>query len=80
MQAWQSVLWDRAHMRHASVARHRLSCRAIDVAMQVHGGAGVSGDTPLAWLWAQARTLRLADGPDEVHWGTIAQAELRSRL
>ena len=50
---------------------------AIDAAVQLHGGAGVSGDTPLARLWAGARTLRLADGPDEVHLATIAKAELR---
>jgi len=49
----------------------------LDKAIQVHGGAGVSGDTPLAMLWASARTLRLADGPDEVHERSLARAELR---
>ncbi len=49
----------------------------LDKAIQVHGGAGVSGDTPLAMLWANARTLRLADGPDEVHERSLARAELR---
>jgi acyl-CoA dehydrogenase len=43
----------------------------------VHGGAGVSDDTPLAWMWAHMRTLRLADGPDEVHKLSIARRELR---
>ena len=49
----------------------------IDKAIQAHGGAGVSQDTPLAELWAQARTLRLADGPDEVHRASLARRELR---
>ncbi|NED54771.1 acyl-CoA dehydrogenase [Micromonospora aurantiaca] len=49
----------------------------IDKAIQAYGGAGVSQDTPLAELWAQARTLRLADGPDEVHRTSLARRELR---
>jgi acyl-CoA dehydrogenase len=49
----------------------------IDRAVQAHGGAGVSGDFGLAYAWALARTLRLADGPDEVHRETIARLELR---
>jgi acyl-CoA dehydrogenase len=49
----------------------------IDKAIQAYGGAGVSQDTPLAALWAQARTLRLADGPDEVHRASLARRELR---
>jgi acyl-CoA dehydrogenase len=48
----------------------------IDRAIQVHGGAGVSDDTPLAMMWAHARTLRIADGPDEVHEMVIARREL----
>ncbi len=52
--------------------------RVIDRAIQAHGAAGVSQDTPLAALWAQARTLRLADGPDEVHKASLARRELRS--
>ncbi|MEV0152462.1 acyl-CoA dehydrogenase family protein [Micromonospora sp. NPDC050686] len=51
----------------------------IDKAIQVHGGAGVSQDTPLAALWAQTRTLRLADGPDEVHKSSLAKRELHPR-
>jgi len=50
--------------------------RVIDQAIQVHGGAGVSNDVPLARLWAGARTLRLADGPDDVHLLAIAKMEL----
>jgi acyl-CoA dehydrogenase len=49
----------------------------IDRAVQVHGGAGVSQDTFLALAWAQARTLRIADGPDEVHLESVAKLELR---
>jgi acyl-CoA dehydrogenase len=49
----------------------------IDKAIQVHGGAGVSQDLPLAYLWTAARALRLADGPDEVHKAPLAKRELR---
>jgi acyl-CoA dehydrogenase len=49
----------------------------IDKAIQGYGAAGVSQDTPLAALWAGARTLRLADGPDEVHRASLARRELR---
>jgi alkylation response protein AidB-like acyl-CoA dehydrogenase len=48
----------------------------VDFAIQMHGGAGVSHDTPLTGFFAQARSLRLADGPDEVHKGMIARLEL----
>jgi acyl-CoA dehydrogenase len=53
-----------------------MACRVIDRAIQVHGGAGVSDDTPLAGFYAGARTLRLADGPDEVHLRSVARTEL----
>ncbi|WP_027342741.1 acyl-CoA dehydrogenase family protein [Hamadaea tsunoensis] len=49
----------------------------LDKAIQVHGGGGVSEDFPLAHMWAAARTLRLADGPDEVHKASLAKRELR---
>jgi len=63
------------------VAAPTAALSVIDAAIQIHGGAGVSGDTPLARLYAGARTLRLADGPDEVHLETIAKLEFsRSRL
>jgi acyl-CoA dehydrogenase len=49
----------------------------LDKAIQLHGASGVSQDHPLAALWVQARTLRLADGPDEVHRASLARRELR---
>jgi acyl-CoA dehydrogenase len=54
----------------------RMAQRVIDRAIQAHGAAGVSGDTFLAAAWAHARTIRLADGPDEVHREAIAKLEL----
>ncbi len=53
-----------------------MALQVIDWAMQAHGGGGVSGDFPLAFSYAQARTLRFADGPDEVHRASIAKMEL----
>jgi acyl-CoA dehydrogenase len=55
----------------------QMALKVVDRAIQVHGGAGVSQDTPLAQFWIYARTLRLADGPDEVHLESIARNELR---
>ena len=52
----------------------------IDMAIQLHGGGGLSDDFPLAAAWTSARALRLADGPDEVHRGVIARIELASYL
>jgi acyl-CoA dehydrogenase len=52
------------------------ACFVIDRAIQVYGAAGVSQDTPLAYLYAHARTLRIADGPDEVHRRSVARQEL----
>jgi acyl-CoA dehydrogenase len=54
-----------------------MALRVIDRAIQAHGGAGVSSDFPLAFSWAMTRTLRLADGPDEVHREAIAKLELK---
>jgi alkylation response protein AidB-like acyl-CoA dehydrogenase len=53
--------------------------KVVDDAIQIHGGGGVSNDFPLAGLFAAARSLRLADGPDEVHKGVIARIELAKR-
>ncbi|KAI3928034.1 hypothetical protein MKW98_023635 [Papaver atlanticum] len=61
----------------AKVAAPNMALEVLDRAIQVHGGAGVSSDTVLAHLWVTARTLRIADGPDEVHLGTIAKLELQ---
>jgi acyl-CoA dehydrogenase len=51
-------------------------CKIIDEAIQIHGGAGVSQWTPLAEMYGAQRTLRLADGPDEVHWFVVGRSEL----
>lgn len=61
----------------AKVAAPNMALRVIDRAVQVWGAAGVGQDTPLAGMWAQQRTLRLADGPDEVHLGQMGRNELR---
>jgi acyl-CoA dehydrogenase len=53
-----------------------MALKVLDWAIQVHGGAGVSDDTPLAMMWAHQRTLRLADGPDEVHRNALAKLEV----
>jgi acyl-CoA dehydrogenase len=58
------------------VAVPNMAQRVIDFAMQIHGGGGLSDDFPLAAAWTNARALRLADGPDEVHRGVIARLEL----
>ena len=55
----------------------RMACEVIDLAIQLHGGAGVSGDFPLAMAYAGARSLRIADGPDEVHLGVVARRLLK---
>src|SRR5262249_6945659 len=54
----------------------RMTLRVLDRAIQAHGAAGVSDDFPLASAWAHSRTIRLADGPDEVHREAIAKLEL----
>ncbi len=58
------------------VATPRIVANIIDRAIQIHGGGGVSDDFPLANMYAHARTLRLADGPDEVHIRTVARQEV----
>jgi acyl-CoA dehydrogenase len=58
------------------VAAPTMACQVIDWAMQVYGGAGVSDDFPLAAAYANSRTLRYADGPDEVHRNQIGKMEL----
>ena len=65
----------KSEIAQIKVAAPRMALQVIDDAIQAFGGAGVSGDTPLAELYAGIRTLRLADGPDEVHNRTIARLE-----
>jgi acyl-CoA dehydrogenase len=59
------------------VVAPNVALAVLDRAVQAHGGAGVSEDFPLAAMWANARTLRLADGPDEVHAEAVARMELK---
>jgi acyl-CoA dehydrogenase len=68
----------RTEISAIKVAVPRGVCRILDDAVQIFGGAGVSGDTPLPLLWATARAMRIADGPDEVHLRSIARTELES--
>jgi acyl-CoA dehydrogenase len=70
----------RTEVAAIKVVAARTTLEVLDRAIQVHGGAGVSDDTPLAEMWAHVRTLRLADGPDEVHLRSIARAELAPYL
>ena len=79
--AW---LMDTVGNRHArteiaalKVAAPNVALKVIDRAIQVHGGGGVCDDFPLAWMYAHVRSLRLADGPDEVHKMIIARRELK---
>ena len=62
------------------VAAPNMACQVIDWAMQVHGAAAMSDDFPLAYAYTSARSLRFADGPDEVHRNQIAKLELRAQL
>ena len=70
----------RSEIAQIKVAVPNMTLRVIDKAIQIHGGAGVSQDTPLARMYAGQRTLRLADGPDEVHRRTVAREELKKYL
>ena len=67
----------RTEIAAIKVAAPAVALKIIDRAIQVHGGGGITDDFPLASFYAHQRTLRLADGPDEVHKRTIAQVELR---
>src|SRR4051795_1707536 len=70
----------RRELAMVKVAVPRMTLRVLDRAIQAHGAAGVSDDFPLAAMWAHSRTIRLADGPDEVHREAIARVELRRGL
>ena len=67
----------RSEIAMIKVVAPNMACRVIDRAIQAHGGAGVCPDFPLAYAWAGARNLRIADGPDAVHRETVAKLELR---
>jgi acyl-CoA dehydrogenase len=66
----------RTEIAMIKVVAPSMACQVIDWAMQVHGGGGMCDDFPLAYAYAHARTLRFADGPDEVHRNAIAKWEL----
>lgn len=57
-----------------------MACTVADRAVQIYGGGGVSGDNLVAYMYAGARTLRLADGPDEVHTVTVGKLEMASQI
>ena len=69
----------KSEIAQIKVAAPKMALQVIDDAIQAFGGAGVSADTPLAEMYATVRTLRIADGPDEVHNRTIARLEYASR-
>jgi len=66
----------RAEIAMIKVVAPNVACKVVDWAIQAHGGGGVSNDFPLAFMYAHQRTLRFADGPDEVHRAAIAKVEL----
>jgi len=66
----------RAEIAAIKIYVPNVACKVLDWAMQVHGAGGVSADFPLARMYAEARALRFADGPDEVHRNSLARFEL----
>ena len=70
----------RAEIAMIKVVAPNVACQVIDWAIQAHGGGGVSDDFPLAYMYALQRTLRLADGPDEVHRSAVAKLELAKHV
>ncbi|MBO2446052.1 acyl-CoA dehydrogenase family protein [Actinomadura barringtoniae] len=72
----QGVLGALSQVSQIKVAVPLMTQNVVDMAMQLHGGAGLTDDFPLSAAWTVARALRLADGPDEVHRGVVARLEL----
>jgi acyl-CoA dehydrogenase len=70
----------KAEIAMIKIVAPQMACQIIDWAIQAHGGGGVSQDFPLAYAYAHQRTLRLADGPDEVHRNSLAKLELAKQL
>ncbi|MEL4177288.1 acyl-CoA dehydrogenase family protein [Roseateles sp. PN1] len=70
----------KAEIAMIKIVAPNMALQVIDWAVQVFGAMGVSGDTPLALMWAHQRTLRLADGPDEVHRNSLAKLELSRHM
>ena len=69
----------RIEVSSIKVVAARLQTKIADRAMQVFGAAGLSNDTPLAFIYSWGRALRFIDGPDEVHLRTVARAEIKKR-
>ena len=67
----------RSEIAMIKIIAPNVALQVLDRAIQAHGGAGVCDDFPMAWHWGNARTLRLADGPDEVHRDAVAKWELK---
>jgi acyl-CoA dehydrogenase len=72
----QGVMGALSAVSQIKVAVPNMAQSVVDMAMQLHGGGGMSDDFPLAAMWTTARALRLADGPDEVHRGVVARIQL----
>lgn len=72
----QGILGALSQVSQIKVAVPLMAQNVVDMAMQLHGGAGLTDDFPLSAAWTVARALRLADGPDEVHRGVVARLEL----
>ncbi len=70
----------RAEIAMIKVLAPNVACKVLDWAIQAHGGGGMSEDFPLAYMYAHSRTLRFADGPDEVHRNAIAKLELAKHI
>ncbi|ALV09273.1 acyl-CoA dehydrogenase [Roseateles depolymerans] len=70
----------KAEIAMIKIVAPSMALKVIDWAMQVYGGMGISQDTPLAYMWAGQRTLRFADGPDEVHRNSLAKLELARHM